>query len=260
MKMLSLLFFLAGGALADSPEKSLAFVTVEPGEFVMGSPREEKGRFDDETSHRVTISRPFQIAKTEVTQGLWKKVMGNLPKFVLKEDDSLPVNYVSYDDAQEFVRRFNKIQRGDGYFYRLPTEAEWEYAARGAQSASAEEKLQPYGIAGKEIDEYAWHWANTKIGIQPVATKKPNLLGVYDMAGNVWEWTIDKYEADASRIKIHPAFGHPVNLNRGNQYVVRGGCSNRNWRDLRSAARGRLPSDADYGNLGFRLVRVTHKK
>jgi formylglycine-generating enzyme required for sulfatase activity len=261
--VLELLFFSVSGLGKESPkvdlesEAGFAFVDVEPGEFIMGSPENEKGRFENEVPHPVKITKPFQIGRTEVTQGVWRKVMGKLPEDVLKQDDTLPVTYVSWNDVRIFIKRLQKLRRGDGFQYRLPTEAEWEYAARGGHKAAPEEKQLTYsfGKTPEGIDEFAWSWNNAKNGAQPVATRKPNPLGVYDMIGNVWEWTIDTYASDPSKLPVSPAFGHQVNLEKGEKRVLRSGCWTRNARTLRSAFRGRLEPNADYGNLGVRLVR-----
>lgn len=258
MKSITLftLFCLAPG-LALGFDKSLEFIPVEPGEFVMGSPTEEKGHYPDEVAHKVAITKTFEMAKAEITQRVWKKVMGKLPRDVQQKGDDLPITYVSFEDVQNFLKRLRRMRKGDGYFYRLPTEAEWEYAARGGHRASEKEKRQmfPFGDSAKDLDQYGWSWSNSKVAAQPVAALKPNQLGLYDMFGNVWEWTEDKYTKDASKVPVHPDFGHPVNKTEGSRQVIRSGCWTRNARILRPAFRGHLPPSSDFGNLGVRLVR-----
>jgi formylglycine-generating enzyme required for sulfatase activity len=239
-------------------ERDLQFIPVEPGEFTMGSPATEKGRFDNEVPHLVKITKPFEIGATEVTQALWKRVMGKLPKFVAARNDDLPITYVSWNEAQRFIARLNRLRKGNGYRYRLPTEAEWEYAARGAQKYSPKERQLAYSFGDSQasLDEYAWSWNNAKLGPQPVATRKPSPLGLFDIHGNVWEWTLDRYTEDASKIAVDPKYGHPVLVKDGDRRVLRGGCTNYNGRTMRSAFRGRLDPAAGHGNIGLRLVRV----
>lgn len=251
----------AAGPIDRTFGTHFAFVKVEPGKFLMGSPSDEAGRYKNEELHPVKITKPFEIGETEVTQGLWKKVMGKLPKRVLKLDDNLPVTYVSWNDVQKFLTRLGRM-RHDGYEYRLPTEAEWEYAARGGHKANFREHLQPFpfGQSTEAMDQYAWTWNNAKLGAQPVRQLKPNQLGLYDIVGNVWEWTEDTYTKDATQIGVSPRYGHPVSLTKGKgtpiRRVLRGGCWTRNAQVMRSAFRGRLPASADYGNLGVRIVRT----
>lgn len=239
-------------------DKNFAFADVEPGEFTMGSPSAEKYRDKDEVAHRVAITKGFEIGKTEVTQGVWKKVMGSLPKEISKQDDSLPITNVSWNEVQDFMTRLNGVRKGDGYTYRLPTEAEWEYSARGAQKVSPEARQNAYSFGNTDtgIDDYARSWNNSKDGAQQVGSRKANPLGLSDMHGNVWEWTMDKYSKDAFKIPVDPKYGHPVNLTYGSARVIRSGGWNVNPRYLRSA--NRADDTPDYGNIGvgFRLVRT----
>jgi len=188
---------------------------------------------------------------------MWKKVMGKLPKDVDQFNDETPVTYVTWNEVQQFIGQLGKLRQGDGFEYRLPTEAEWEYAARGAHKTSSEEKKHAYyfGDDVSQLNEYSWNWSNSKIGPRPVATKKPNQVGLYDIVGNVAEWTAEKYTFDRTKLEVDPAFGHPVNQN-GNRRVLRGGCFTASKRALRAAFRGHLPATSRIGALGFRLVRV----
>lgn len=211
-------------------EKLLEFVKVEGGTFTMGSV---------ETAHEVELSS-FYMQKTEVTQELWEAVMGSNPSSDKAWKD-FPVTDVSWHDCQKFINKLNSIT---GKKYRLPTEAEWEYAARGGKLSKG------YKYAGSnELDEVAWHAGNSNSKVYPVAEKKPNELGLYDMSGNVWEWCADWY--GDYRIK---AKKDPVGPNSGGSRVIRGGsCGNYLGGCLVAY---RLNWYPDYGNnyLGFRLL------
>jgi len=239
-------------------DENFAFAEVEPGEFTMGSPSTEKGRESDEVPHRVAITKGFEIGKTEVTRGLWKKVMGSIPEGILKQDDSLPITKVSWNDVQEFMTRLNEIRKGDGYAYRLPTEAEWEYAARGAQKVSPEGRQNAYSFGNTDtgMDEYAISEMNSKGALHPVGSRRANPLGLSDIHGNVWEWTMDKYTSDASKVAVDSEYGHPVNLKEGSYRVLRGGGWHSGARSLRSASRSYDAPGYRYDALGFRLVRT----
>lgn len=239
-------------------DKNFSFVEIEPGEFLMGSPPEESGRFPDQILHPVKITRPFQMGRTEVTQGMWKKVMGKLPSDVDQFDDDAPVTYISWIEVQNFIQRLRKLRKGDGFEYRLPTEAEWEYAARGAHKTSLGEKRRAYyfGDDVSRLNEHSWNWSNSKIGPKPVATRTPNQVGLYDIVGNVAEWVEDSYSRDRSNLQVNAKFGHPVNQKGGARKVLRGGCFTASKRALRSAFRGHLPETSRIGALGFRLVRI----
>jgi formylglycine-generating enzyme required for sulfatase activity len=154
-------------------------VDVDGGSFQMGA--DDSDAYDDEKPvHREYVST-FRIGKTEVTQALWKAVMGSNPSYF--KGDNLPVEEVSWNDCKTFISKLNSIT---GENFRLPTEAEWEYAARGGN------KSHGYKYSGSNnIGEVAWYDGNSGSKTHPVATKSSNELGIYDMSGNVLEWTSD---------------------------------------------------------------------
>jgi formylglycine-generating enzyme required for sulfatase activity len=157
------------------------FVLIAAGEFLMGS---ESGDSDEKPVHRVRISKNFYLGKYEVTQAQWHAVMGDNPSRF--KGDTLPVEQVSWEDAQKFIERLN-AQEG-GTKYRLPTEVEWEYAARAGTTTA-----YSFGDNPRPLGEYAWFSENFGNTTHPVGQKQPNPWGLYDMHGNVWEWVQDWY-------------------------------------------------------------------
>jgi len=241
-----------GLLLADSlgkkeyacPILNARFVLMPAGTFMMGSPENEPDRCVDETLHQVTISKPFYMQTTEVTQGQWKKVMGGNPS-CFKGDDNLPVEQVSWDDVQDFIERLNR-QEGT-VKYRLPTEAEWEYACRAGSTTA-----YCFGDDSGGLGEYAWYGDNSEDVTHPVGQKKPNAWGLYDMHGNVWEWVNDRYEDYSSG-----SVTDPESSSKGSDRVIRGG----GWRyyawSCRSAVRYNGPPDVRVNVLGFRLLSLS---
>ena len=217
-------------------------VFVEGGTFTMGA-TSEQGKYaykDEYPTHRVTLS-DYYIGETEVTQALWQAVMGSNPSYF--KGDNLPVERVSYEDVKTFI---SKLNGKTGKKFRLPTEAEWEYAARGGN------KSKRYKYSGSNnIDDVAWYIDNSDDKTHPVKTKRPNELGIYDMSGNVWEWCSDWYGGYSSNAQTNPQ-----GPSSGSYRVIRGG----SWRfDARSCR----ASDRNYGFLsylriilGFRLALV----
>ena len=184
-------------------------ILVRGGTFTMGGTSSDPYIYSDEfPTHQVTLST-FAIGQTEVTQALWEMVMGSNPSN--HSGTNLPVEMVSWNDCQEFITKLNQMT---GKNFRLPTEAEWEYAARGGN------KSQGYKYSGSNnVDEVAWYFSNSGNASQPVGTKSPNELGIYDMSGNVYEWCSDwygAYNADAQTNPTGPAIGTERNFRGGN--------------------------------------------
>ena len=194
--------------------------------------------------HQVTVS-DFMIGETEVTQELWQAVMGSNPSRFNGVDN--PVEFVSWSDCQKFIANINRLT---GKCFRLPTEAEWEYAACGGNASVG------YKFAGSDnIDKVGWYTNNSQATTHPVATKSPNELGIYDMSGNVWEWCQDWYGDYGSDIQINPQGSLS-----GSARVIRGGSwMNDATTDCRVSRRLDLTPMARTSNLGFRLVLDAHE-
>jgi uncharacterized protein (TIGR03437 family) len=219
----------------------IEFVQMQPGEFTMGcSPGDSECYVQESPAHRVRITRGFQIGKYEVTQEQWQAVMGsNRSSF---QGATLPVEMVYWDDIQRFLQQLNA--RNDGFRYRLPTEAEWEYAARAGTA-------DKYGGAGV-LGDVAWYDSNSGSQTHPVGQKRPNAWGLYDMLGNVWEWCQDWYG---------PAYysgspqEDPAGPSSGTSRILRGGGWGGNARFARVSFRGGEDTSTAWGDTGFRCVR-----
>lgn len=216
------------------------FVWIEPGAFMMGSPDTEVGRDDvDETYHHVTLTSGFWMSKFEVTQGQWEAVMGTNPSYF--EGSEKPVEQVSRDEVNEFIETLNAKYRTA---YRLPTEAEWEYACRAGSEAA-------YSFGNDEglLRDYGVYAANNAGGPSPVGSKKPNAWGLFDMHGNVWEYCSD-WSGPYPRVAVIDPSGPTY----GTMRIGRGG----SWRNpgvnSRAADRSASPADAKGSEVGFRLA------
>jgi len=232
-------------------------VLIEPGEFLMGSPDGERRRHVDELQHPVVMTRPYEIGATEVTLRLYEQVMGQRPEDL--EAYERPLSGVSWYGAIVFCNELSKLEGLDPVYeitedtvtwdddangYRLPTEAEWEYAARaGGQTRYA---------GSDKIDKVAWHRGNAGRYHRGVAQLDPNAWGLFDMCGNMWEWCWDGYHPYPTDTETDP-----VRSPDGRYRIARGGsyvsseCSG-----VRVADRGRYDAGAQYRDLGFRLART----
>jgi formylglycine-generating enzyme required for sulfatase activity len=211
----------------------IEMVLLPAGEFEMGSPDNESGRSDDEELHRVRLTRPFWVGRFAVTQAQYQAVMGENPSWF--DGDSRPVENVSWEDASEFCRRLNvAVEHLSSFQFRLPTEAEWEYACRAGTDSAFSDGCPCTKPVGKDaaLDRLGWFDKNSGNETHPVGQKAPNAWGLYDMHGNVWEWCVDwggAYPADMQ--------DDPVGPETGASHVVRGGSCWLLARACRSACR-----------------------
>ena len=219
---------------------NIEMVKVEAGTFMMGATSEMKDPYDNEKPiHQVTLTNDYYMGKYEVTQALWQAVMGSNPSYF--KGDNLPVEKVSWNDCQEFISRLNGMT---GRKFRLPTEAEWEYAARGGK------KSRGYQYSGSyNISDVAWCGGNSGSKTHSVGTKQANELGIYDMSGNVYEWCQDWKSSYYSSSQTNP-----TGATSGSGRVRRGGCWYGIGQYCRSSARGSSSPGLRYGYLGLRLV------
>ncbi|WP_370574998.1 formylglycine-generating enzyme family protein [Methanomethylovorans sp.] len=240
----------------------MLFMPIPSGEFIMGS---NESSFEKPV-HEVTISKPFYLGKYPVTQREWVAVMGSNPSYF--KGDDMPVESVSWEDAQEFIKKLNAME--DTTKYRLPSEVEWEYACRAGTTTR-------YACGDNEsvLDEYAWYSANSGRQTHPVGQKKANLWGLYDMHGNVWEWVQDNWDdtyegaptdgsawqknvnsrADKDQGIFSNIFGsNEKQVDFSSYRVLRGGSWNVYAEYCRSAYRNNLDPKFSYYYLGFRLL------
>lgn len=235
------LFFVVNGV-------EFKMVKVEGGTFWMGATQneDEEASVDESPRHKVTLS-DYYICETEVTQGLWKAVMGSEPTYnggwtkEYGKGENYPAYMVSYDDVDEFVKKLN---RETGRTFRLPTEAEWEYAARGGNRSKG------YKYSGSDsIDEVAWHDGNSGGKTHPVKGKRANELGLYNMSGNVWEWCADWFEYYSRGEQ-----DNPQGPDSGADRVCRGACWSNDASYCRVSKRNYNTPACRFSGLGFRLV------
>lgn len=241
------------------------FVKIKASEFEMGS-HQDDDQDTDELIHSVKLTKDFEMQATNVTQLQYFLVTGRAPSNYRKATDcdaggykvyfgrefclNNPVENVSWTDAQAFISELNKIQ--DRFVYRLPTESEWEYAARGGMSVSF-----PYSFGYNDtglLNEYAWYAGNSENRPHSVASKKPNAFGLYDMHGNVWQWVQDYY---GSYVASEDTMIDPVGPLTGVDRVIRGGAWNLEAQYVRSAYRFYSNPMKRDTHIGFRIVRTT---
>ncbi|MBQ0007558.1 MAG: SUMF1/EgtB/PvdO family nonheme iron enzyme, partial [bacterium] len=212
---------------------SFTMVKVEGGTFQMGS---ENGYDWEKPVHSVTVS-DFYIGETEVTQAMWKAVMGSNPSYF--KGDNLPVEYVSWEDCQEFIRKLNQKT---GRRFALPTEAQWEFAARGGNRNQGDKYS-----GSNNIGSVAWFEDNSSNQTHPVGSKQANQLGLYDMSGNVWEWCADRYGSYSSS-----SLTNPNGPSSGSRRVLRGGGWGHNANNCRPTNRLNYSPSNRYYDIGFR--------
>jgi formylglycine-generating enzyme required for sulfatase activity len=223
----------------------IAFVLIPAGTFQIGS---DHGNDDEKPIHTVRLSRPFYLGMYSVTQRQWEAVMGSNPSHF--QGPEHPVEQVPWDKVQEFIRSLNTHEGRT--LYRLPTEAEWEYAARAGATGD-----YCFGDDVTQLSRYAWYEDNARRTTHPVGQLRPNSWGLYDMHGNVWEWVQDWYDNQeyARRAATGPAIVDPAGPAAGSDRVDRGGSWLHAARNCRSAHRDSDAPGLRYGTLGFRLLR-----
>ena len=224
----------------------MKFKLIPAGTFTMGDASGE----DEETPHEVTLTKPFKMGVHEVTQAQYEQLMGTNPSESKGADN--PVETLSWDDAVEFCRRLSELpaEKAAGNVYRLPTDAEWEYACRAGTTTK-----YSFGDDESDFGEYGWCWENSGRTTHPVGSKLPNAWGLYDMYGNVWEWCQD-WEEDYPSGSVTDPSGATSGLSR----VVRGGCWYNSAEDCRKAARFRRePASYRISGSGFRVVSSSGK-
>lgn len=250
-----------GSLIVTERELQMQFVRIPAGQFRQGTTKEQLERmlanddwqvdeelFLDETPARlVTISKPFEMLATEVTQHQYRLVMGEMP--AKRQGDNLPVSMVRYSDCVEYCRKLSAMT---GWKVRLPTEAEWEYACRAGSDG-----LWSFGSDDDRLEQYAWYDWNALSGLMPVGKLQPNKWGLYDMHGNVWEWCSDYYSEHYSEGPVVD----PTGPREGDARVVRGGYFFSPCWETRCAERDKggseiMPAEEfRKPNLGFRIVR-----
>ncbi len=226
----------------------LTVLRIEPGTFTMGSPATETGHQDIESPQReITITRPYYIGKTEVTQAQWNAIMDKNPSHFTSNPD-YPVDTVSWFDCLEFLERLNAIDRDDSWIYRLPTEAEWEYAYRAETTTRFYWGDDPSNIHGTE---YAWYFNSSSQRSHRAGTKRPNAWGLYNMAGNMKEWCLDWFAPYSDNDTENPV-GPPT----GDSRVVRGTFWGGALAGGRAANREGFNPDFSANSISFRVVRI----
>jgi len=207
-----------------------------------GSPDNEEGRFGDEDLHEVTLTRGFEIADAPVTQAQWESIMGNNPSGFTGSGPEAPVENVNWDDAVAWCAKLT--EKHPGFVYRLPTEAEWEYACRAGTSG-------PWNHPGAKLDDLGWYDQNAGSKTHPVRQKRPNAWGLHDCHGNVWEWCADWFGPYPKG-----SVTDPTGPSKGEERVLRGGCWLYPARFCRSARRKGIVAGSRSHCFGFRPVRM----
>ncbi len=222
--------------------ESFTMILVKPGMFEMGaSPEQQSKEGDEKPVHWVKITKPYYIGETEVTQSLWEAVMGENPSSFVEEDK--PVEGISWADAQRFINRLNALTDLE---FTMPTEAQWEYAARGGHKGT----LARYS-GSNNASEVGWFKGNSSNRLHSVKELAPNELGIYDMSGNVWEFCLDYKQNYPKDTQIDP-LQTKISENR----VRRGGSWNSQEGELRNAYRRRTLENVPQPDTGLRLVLI----
>jgi len=221
--------------------------TTDLAEAIADLPDPKAAMINDETpAHRIVFANPFRLSRTEVTQQVWLDVMGTRPgprsHWQAENWQQLPVVSVSWTAATQFIEELNR--KTIHTHYRLPTEAEWEYAARAGDN-----RLRPFSLL--EMDEYAWYLHSSNDKIQAVAQLKPNQWGLYDMYGNAWEWVADWYSPNTYSQSVTI---NPQGPEQGTKKIRRGGSYHCPPHLIRPAYRAADNPQKAYSVLGFRLV------
>jgi uncharacterized repeat protein (TIGR02543 family) len=225
----------------------MEFVLIPAGEFEMGLPPDEVGRYGNEGPiHHVNIGKAFYMCKYEVTQKQWREIMGDKPSYF--EGDDLPVEKVSWDDVQEFIKKLNEKEGTDKY--RLPSEAEWEYACQAGTTTR-----YSFGDDESKLGDYAWYRDNSGRKTHPVGQKKPNPWGLYDMHGNVREWVEDCWHSDYNGAPTDGSAWILACKFDGAGRVFRGGSCDSYARNCRSALRNRGDPRRHLYDFGFRILK-----
>jgi formylglycine-generating enzyme required for sulfatase activity len=242
---LSLCGLQSAQALNGKNFQGIPFILIQPGCFTMGNTKSPTERTTNEfPSHRVCIEKAFYLSETEVTQKQWEDIMGNNPSKVASYNR--PVDRVNWNDVQAFITTINK--KDGGTLFRLPTEAEWEYAAKAGSNED-----YSFGNDASSLDNYAWFGnLGYKGSSHEVALKQPNAWGLYDMHGNVWEWVQDWY--DPEYYKNSPE-KNPAGAVAGKYRVYRGGSWVGKPDTLRSSQRSSALPVTKSNDIGFRLLR-----
>jgi len=229
----------------------MKFQKIPKGKFSRALLKDEGEREDDQVRHEVEITKDFHIGTTEVTPEQWYKVIKTKP-WKGKEGDDIAASYITWNEAKKFCEKLTELEAKEKRKYRLPTEAEWEYACRAGTQTS-----YSFGDIGTELDKYAWYRESKPNHASQVALKKHNQFGLYDMHGNVWEWCSDWY--DENYYENSPD-KDPQGPKNGTKRVCRGGSFKAPADECRSAYRDKEKDDHRSSRTGFRVVMIAPEK